>query len=101
MTAVTVQAYTIDDVIADTGSVFTGDSATGGASGLSYVKVSDDVWVEAVDQSGVATQEVAFDDGTTMWAVDTSATPGTVTTASVSDLEITSATTAGQLDQHL
>ena len=99
ISAVTVQAYTIDDVIADTGSVFTGDSATGGASGLSYVKVSDDVWVEAVDQSGVATQEVAFDDGTTMWAVDTSATPGTVTTASVSDLEISSTTTAGQLDQ--
>jgi flagellin len=99
VTAVTVQAYTIDDVIADTGSVFTGDSATGGASGLSYVKVSDDVWVEAVDQTGVATQEVAYDDGTTMWAVDTSATPGTVTTASVSDLEISSTTTAGQLDQ--
>ena len=99
ISAVTVQAYTIDDVIADTGSVFTGDSATGGASGLSYVKVSDDVWVEAVDQSGVATQEVAFDDGTTMWAVDTSAAPGTVTTASVSDLTITSTTTGGQLDQ--
>ena len=94
---VTVQAYTIEDVIADTGSVFTGDSATGGS--LSYVKVSDGVWVAAVDQSGVATQEVAFDDGTTMWAVDTSATPGTVTTASVSDLEISSTTTAGQLDQ--
>ncbi|MEW9616633.1 flagellin [Shinella sp. S4-D37] len=97
ITPVTVEAYTIEDVIADTGSVFTGNSATGGS--LSYVKVSDDVWVAAVDQSGVATQEVAFDDGTTMWAVDTSATPGTVTTASVSDLTITSATTAGQLDQ--
>jgi flagellin len=94
---VTVQAYTIDDVIADTGSVFTGDSATGGA--LSYVKVSDDVWVAAVDQSTVATQEVAYDDGTTMWAVDTSAGPGTVTTASVSDLTIDATTTAGQLDQ--
>jgi flagellin len=97
VTAVTVQAYTIDDVIADTGSVFTGDSATGGA--LSYVKVSDDVWVAAVDQTGVATQEVAYDDGTTMWAVDTSAVPGTVTTASVSDLSIDATTSAGQLDQ--
>jgi flagellin len=95
--AVTVQAYTIDDVIADTGSVFTGDSATGGA--LSYVKVSDDVWVAAVDQTGVATQEVAYDDGTTLWAVDTTAAPGTVTTASVSDLTIDSTTTEGQLDQ--
>ena len=97
VSAVTVTAYSIDDVIADTGSVFTGDSATGGT--LSYVKVSDDVWVAAVDQSGVATQEVAFDDGTTMWAVDTSATPGTVTNASVSDLTIDATTTGGQLDQ--
>ncbi len=97
-TPVTVKAYTIDQVIADAGSVFTGDSATGGTR--SYVKVSDDVWVEAVDQSGVATQEVAFDDGATMWAVDTTAGPGAAAiTASVSDLEITSATTAGQLDQ--
>ena len=97
VTAVTVQAYSIDDVIADVGSVFTGDSATGGA--LSYVKVSDDVWVAAVDQTGVATQEVAYDDGTTLWAVDTTAVPGTVTTASVSDLTIDATTTAGQLAQ--
>ena len=97
VTAVTVQAYTIDDVIADTGSVFTGDSATGGT--LSYVKVSDDVWVAAVDQTTVATQEVAVNDGTTSWAVDTTAAPATVTTASVSDLTISSTTTSGQLDQ--
>jgi flagellin len=96
-TAYTVQSYTTADVIADSGSVFTGDSATGGA--LSYVKVADDTWVAAVDQSTVATQEVAYDDGTTMWAVDTSAAPGTVTTASVSDLTISSTTSAGQLDQ--
>ncbi|MCA1489380.1 flagellin [Sinorhizobium alkalisoli] len=95
--AYTVAAYTIEDVIADTGSVFTGNSATGGA--LSYVKVADDVWVAAVDQSGVATQEVAYDDGTTSWAVDTTAVPGTVTTASVSTLSIDSSTTNGQLDQ--
>jgi flagellin len=93
--AVTVKAYSIDDVIADTGSVFTGDSATGGA--LSYVKVSDDVWVEAVDQTGVPTQEVAFDDGTTMWAVDTTAVPAATTNASVSDLTIDNNTTGGQL----
>ena len=97
VSAVTVQAYTIDDVIADTGSVFTGDSATGGT--LSYVKVSDDVWVAAVDQTTVATQEVAVNDGTTSWAVDTSAAPATVTTASVSDLTISSTTTSGQMDQ--
>jgi flagellin len=97
VTAVTVVAYTIDDVIADTGSVFTGDSATGGA--LSYVKVSDDVWVAAVDQTGVATQEVAYDDGTTLWAVDTGAAPGTVTTTTVAELSIDATTTAGQLAQ--
>ncbi|MCA1489379.1 flagellin [Sinorhizobium alkalisoli] len=95
--AYTVTAYTTEDVIADTGSVFTGDSATGGA--LSYVKVADDTWVAAVDQSTVSTQEVAYNDGTTSWAVDTSAAPGTVTTASVSTLSIDSNTTSGQLDQ--
>jgi flagellin len=97
VSAVTVKAYSIDDVIADTGSVFTGNSATGGSK--SYVKVSDDVWVEAVDQSSVPTQEVAFDDGSTMWAVDTTATPGTSLTASVSDLTIDNSTTGGQLDK--
>ena len=97
VSAVTVQAYTIDDVIADTGSVFTGDSATGGT--LSYVKVSDDVWVAAVDQTTVPTQEVAVNDGTTSWAVDTTAVPATVTTASVSDLTIDATTTSGQLAQ--
>ena len=97
VSAATVKAYSIDDVIADTGSVFTGNSATGGSK--SYVKVSDDVWVEAVDQSSVPTQEVAFDDGSTMWAVDTTATPGTTLTASVSDLTIDNSTTGGQLDK--
>jgi flagellin len=94
---VTVAAYTIDQVIADTGSVFTGDSATGGAK--SYVKVSDDVWVEAVDQSTVPTQEVAFNDTTNgiMWAVDTTAAPAAATAASVSGLTIDSNTTATQL----
>ncbi|MDH4440380.1 MAG: flagellin, partial [Rhizobium sp.] len=56
-------------------------------------------WVAAVDQTGVPTQEVAVNDGTTSWAVDTTAAPGTVTTASVSDLTISATTTAGQLDQ--
>jgi len=95
--AYTVTAYTTEDVIADAGSVFTGNSATGGA--LSYVKVADDTWVAAVDQTTVATQEVAYDDGTTLWAVDTTAAPATVTTASVSTLQISATTTSGQLDQ--
>jgi len=94
---VTVKAYSIDDVIADNGSVFTGDSATGGAK--SYVKVSDDVWVEAVDQTTVPTQEVAFNDGTTMWAVDKTKTPAVGDSFSVSTLKIDTNTTSGQLDK--
>jgi len=97
ISAYTVTTYTTDDVIADAGSVFTGNSATGGA--LSYVKVADDTWVAAVDQTTVPTQEVAYDDGTTLWAVDTTAAPATVTTASVSTLQISGTTTSGQLDQ--
>jgi len=93
-----VVAYSIDEVIADTGSIFTGDSATGGAK--SYVKVSDDVWVEAIDQSSVPTQEVAVDDGTTMWAVDTTKTPAAGASFSVSSLKINNTTTtSGQLDK--
>jgi len=93
-----VVAYTIDDVIADNGSIFTGDSATGGTK--SYVKVADDVWVEAIDQTSVPTQEVAVDDGTTMWAVDTTKTPAAGASFSVSSLKINNTTTtSGQLDK--
>jgi len=95
---VTVKAYSIDDVISDTGSVFTGDSATGGTK--SYVKVADNVWVEAIDQTSVPTQEVAVDAGGTAWAVDTTKAPSTTAiNVSVSDLTITNATTSSQLDK--
>jgi len=98
VTAKTVKAYTIDEVITAGGgnSTFDGDYATDGAK--NYVKVADNVWVEAVDQSAVPTQEVATDDGGTAWAVDTTKLPATTTKASVSNLTITNATTGTQLD---
>jgi len=100
VSAVTVTAYTIDDVIAAGGgnSTFDGDYATDGAK--NYVKVADNVWVEAVDQSAVPTQEVATDDGGAAWAVDTTKVPSTTAiNVSVSDLTITNATTSSQLDK--
>jgi flagellin len=94
---VTVKSYSIDDIItAGAGtSTFDGNYATDGAK--NYVKVSSEVWVEAVDQSTVPTQEVAFDDGATAWAVDTTKAPAATTNASVSNLTIDSNTTATQL----
>ena len=101
-TAVTVAAFSTDDVIAAGAgaSVFTsvpgveGGHANDGTN--NYVKVGEDTWVRAVDQSTVATQEGTFDDGTTLWAVDTTSAP-VATSSSVDTLDITSATTA-QLD---
>ncbi len=102
-TPTTVASFTTDDVItAGAGaSTFDIDPATGGgyaSDGTNdYVKVGDDTWVMAVDQSGVTDQEVAYDDGTTMWAVDVGST-ATSTTSSVDTLTISSATTSAQLD---
>ncbi|MCF3643379.1 flagellin, partial [Rhizobium sp. TRM95111] len=61
----TVQAFTTDDVItAGAGaSTFDGSYATDGTN--DYVKVDDDTWVLAVDQTTVADQEVAYEDSTT------------------------------------
>ncbi len=93
----TVQAYTIDDVIAD-GATFDGNVATGGGAG-DYVKVADNVWVLAVDQTTVPDQEVQYtDSATNLWAVDLTAVPAPSTTSSVDTLTITSATTVAQLD---
>ncbi len=93
----TVASFTTDDVIAAGAgsSVFNGSHANDGAN--DYVKVSDNVWVRAVDQSTVPTQEGAFDDGTTLWAIDTTAAPGT-STASVDSLSISATTTFAELD---
>jgi flagellin len=93
----TVAAFTTDDVIAAGAgsSTFNGDYANDGTA--DYVKVADDTWVLAVDQSTVTDQEVQFDDGTDVWAVDTSSAPAS-TTSSVDTLSISTATTSSQLD---
>ena len=92
----TVAAFSTADVIAAGAgaSVFNGEHANDGTD--DYVKVADDTWVKAVDQSTVATQEAQFDDGTTIWAVDLTSTAAS-TTSSVDTLTINTATTRAQL----
>ena len=91
----TVAAFTTDDVIAAGSATFNGSYASAG--GDDYVKVGDDTWVKAVDQTTVPTQEVQFDDGTDVWAVDLTSTVAS-TTSSIDTLTITTATTRAQLD---
>ena len=97
VSAQTVAAFSTDDVIAAGAgaSVFNGEHANDGTA--DYVKVADDTWVIAVDQSTVATQEAQFDDGTTVWAIDLTSTAAS-TTSSVDTLTISSSTTSAQLD---
>jgi flagellin len=61
------------------------------------VKVGDNTWVLAVDQSTVTDQEVQYDQGGALWAVDLTSAP-LATTSSVDTLTISAATTAAQLD---
>jgi len=93
----TVAAFSTEDVItAGAGSsVFNGEHANDGTN--DYVKVADDTWVIAVDQTTVATQEIQFDDGTDVWAVDLTSTAAS-TTSSVDTLSISTGTTSAQLD---
>jgi flagellin len=94
----TVAAFSTEQVIASGAgaSTFDGNYATDGTD--NYVKVGDDIWVLAVDQTTVPTQEVAYQDSTTaLWAIDLTAAP-TATTTSVSTLSIDNLTTPEQLD---
>ena len=94
----TVAAFTTDDVItAGAGaSTFDGDYATDGTN--DYVKVANDTWVIAVDQTGVPSQEVAYEDsGGGLWAVDTT-NVAVATTSSVDTMVIANSTTTAQLD---
>ncbi len=94
----TVAAFTTDEVItAGAGaSTFDGSYATDGVN--NYVKVGDDIWVRAVDQTTVPSQEVAYQDSSNnLWAVDT-ANVVTATTSSVETLEIDNNTTTAQID---
>ncbi len=97
-TDVTVASFSTDDVItAGSGSsTFDGSYASDGTN--NYVKVQDDTWVKAVDQTTVPDQEVAYEDSANaLWAIDTTSTV-TSTTSSVSTLTLTSTTTSAQLD---
>jgi flagellin len=98
VSAVTVAAFTTEDVINSGAgsSTFDGDYANDGTS--DYVKVGQDTWVVATDQTAISDQEVAYEDsGGGLWAVDT--TNGVAsTTSSVDTISISSATTTAQLD---
>jgi flagellin len=94
----TVAAFTTDEVIAAGAgaSTFDGSYATDGSN--NYVKVADDTWVLAVNQTTVPSQEVAYEDSSNnLWAVDTTNTVS-ATTSSVESLSISNSTTAAQLD---
>jgi flagellin len=98
VTSFTVASFTTDDVIiAGAGStVFDGSYANDGTN--DYVKVADDTWVRAVDQTGVPDQEVAFEDSANnLWAVDT-ANVAAATTSSIDTLTISLGTTMAQID---
>ncbi|MCF3639017.1 flagellin [Rhizobium sp. TRM95111] len=91
-----VASYTTDDVIAAGAgaSTFDGSYATDGTD--DYVKVGDDTWVLAVDQTTLTEQEVAFEDsGGNLWAVDlTSVAPSEI--ASVATFEVDALTSEAQ-----
>ncbi|MDS7596155.1 flagellin [Agrobacterium tumefaciens] len=111
VTSANVQTYTTEQVIANgaafdtngqvaTGATVVGTPGTAGYVAANYVKVGDDKWVAAVDQSTVPTQEVAATDSTTAtWAVDTTNTAvATTPNVSVSSFTITGTTTENQLN---
>ncbi|CAK7259274.1 flagellin [Shinella yambaruensis] len=99
---VTVKSFTTDDIIASGlgASTFDGSYANDGTD--NYVKVADNTWVLAVDQSTVPDQEVVYTDSSAgLWAVDIpggqAALAATAVEQSVDNLDITAITTAEQL----
>ncbi|EYR82005.1 flagellin [Shinella sp. SUS2] len=97
-----VVRYTTAEVIADNAAFDAGgDVAVGGTAGRpGYVKVADDTWVEAIDQSGATDHEIfATDSGGAVWAIDaTKLATSTIPDATVSGFTITAATTGPELD---
>lgn len=94
----TVAAFSTDDVITAGAGASTFDGSYANDGTLDYVKVADDTWVRAVDQTTVADQEVAFEDSTTaLWAVDLTSVP-TATTSSVATIAIDNTTSGAALD---
>jgi flagellin len=102
ISAYNVVSYTTAEVIAD-GATFDsgGVVAVGGTVSAGYVKVDDDTWVAAIDQSGATDHEIFATDVDTsgVWAVDESnLASATALTTSVSTLTIDNSTTSTQLD---
>ncbi len=97
-----VVRYSTADVIAD-GAAFDslGDVAVGGTNGFAgYVKVADDTWVAAIDQSGATDHEIFATDSTNaVWAINEANTAtSTVTDATVSGFKISDTTNGAELD---
>ncbi|KQW31731.1 flagellin [Rhizobium sp. Root274] len=95
-----VVRYTTAEVVAD-GATFDTDgiAASGGTVSDGYVKVDDDTWVAAIDQSTDTTVEIFTEDsGGAVWAIDTANTSTATLSTSVSAFTITNTTTTSQLD---
>ncbi|TPP09846.1 flagellin [Rhizobium glycinendophyticum] len=95
-----VVRYTTAEVVAD-GATFDTDgiAASGGTVSDGYVKVGDDTWVAAIDQSTDTTVEIFTEDsGGAVWAIDTTNTSTATLSTSVSAFTITNTTTTSQLD---
>jgi flagellin len=100
ITAYDVVRYTTAEVVAD-GATFDADgiAASGGSVSDGYVKVDDDTWVAAIDQTNDTTVEIFTEDSTgAVWAVDTSNTSSATMNVSVSDFVIDNTTSGTQLD---
>src|SRR5690606_11843724 len=94
----TVASFTTDDVITAGAGATTFDGSYANDGTADYVKVANDTWVLAVDQTGVSDQEVAFQDSANnLWAVDILSAP-VATTSSIDALTISLGTTVAQLD---
>jgi flagellin len=95
-----VVRYTTAEVVAD-GATFDADgiAASGGSVSDGYVKVDDDTWVAAIDQTNDTTIEIFTEDSTgALWAVDTGNTSSATMNVSVSDFEIDNSTSTTQLE---
>jgi flagellin len=101
-----VVKYSTEQVIAAgatfdaNGKVAWTTASDGAGAGVGFVKVDDDTWVAAVEQTAATqTQEVAATDTTTnAWIVDTGNTVAATTATSVSTFSISGTTTDAQLD---
>jgi flagellin len=100
VSAYDVIRYTTAEVVAD-GATFDADgiAASGGSVSDGYVKVADDTWVAAIDQTTDTTVEIFEEDsGGAVWAIDTANASTATMNVSVSDFVIDNSTSNTQLD---